>query len=174
MVGRARVPASVHGTARQRQDDIFVEFNPDKLANDPAFPNAPNAELCWWADGSTWNIGRTRIPTMLCPSADSKSASAGQSCLFHQFGAANSNSGTIDHGVTSAARRNSASRTMSVLPVVWGRFRPTRGIRGAACLETAPSTALATFATVRLIRLCLVNTWAVRTGRARCQLRLES
>ncbi|MBM4088115.1 MAG: DUF1559 domain-containing protein [Planctomycetes bacterium] len=83
------------------KDRIYVEFDVDKYNNDPAFPNAPNCEMVWWGDGSTWAVAHTRIPAFLCPSTDARasgptaavgndSGEGGQVAFFHQFGLPNS------------------------------------------------------------------------------------
>ena len=64
-------------------DNIFVDFNPDKLRNN-GYP--PEAENCFWEDGSTWNVACSKIPSMLCPTTDTTLATLGVWCLFHQFG----------------------------------------------------------------------------------------
>lgn len=76
-------------------DNIYVEFNVDKYRNGPG---SPRAELCWWDDGTTWNIARSRIPAMLCPSNDAKAATVGTVALFHQFGARDAGSASIGMG----------------------------------------------------------------------------
>ena len=85
------------------QDRIFVEFNVDKFSNDPAFPNAPNAQGTYWGDGRTWQAAHTRLPALLCPSDDARAATNGTWALFHQFGARNSGGGTIGGGYWGGA-----------------------------------------------------------------------
>jgi prepilin-type processing-associated H-X9-DG protein len=67
--------------AQQVYDEVRVEWNIDKLDNNPAFPSPPaiNVWRLWWDDqlpgDKTWAIAAmTDIPTFLCPTADSKSA----------------------------------------------------------------------------------------------------
>jgi prepilin-type N-terminal cleavage/methylation domain-containing protein len=64
-------------------DQIYVEFNVDKFRNGPG---TPHAETGWWGEGSTWNMARSRIPALLCPSTDAGAATVGINILFHQFG----------------------------------------------------------------------------------------
>ena len=98
------------------KDQIYVSMDVDKYSNDPAFPNAPNGQICWWDDGSTWAAAHTRIPGMLCPSADARasgpitpaphagdSGGGGQICLFHQWGAPNTGGATITMGTWGMA-----------------------------------------------------------------------
>ena len=77
-------------------DKILLEFNPDKMNNDPLYPNAPNAQAAWW--GPAWAIGSTRIPAFVCPSTDPFANQTGVWVLFHQFGDPNAGSATIGGG----------------------------------------------------------------------------
>ncbi len=118
------------------KDNIFVEFNVDKFSNDPTMPNPNNAQRTWWGDGRTWQIAKTRIPTLVCPSDDPYMATRGQWALFHQFGARNGRSGTIGGGYFGGLPRLGASNYVGVagglgtIPTnAWDRWRGVFGNR---------------------------------------------
>ena len=64
-------------------DKIMVEFNVDRLENDPAFPTQPTCERQWWADASSWETAHARIPSLICPSTNPYSASGSIFILYH-------------------------------------------------------------------------------------------
>jgi prepilin-type N-terminal cleavage/methylation domain-containing protein len=66
-------------------DNIMVEFNPTKYADDPRFPNAPSCETVWWSDGSTWGVGWAKLPTLICPSSNIENPEVGDFVLLHTF-----------------------------------------------------------------------------------------
>jgi prepilin-type N-terminal cleavage/methylation domain-containing protein/prepilin-type processing-associated H-X9-DG protein len=61
-------------------EEIFVETNVDKFANDPRFPAPPAIDVTkWWVDDQRYDrtyaiAAMTDIPTLLCPTADSRVA----------------------------------------------------------------------------------------------------
>jgi prepilin-type N-terminal cleavage/methylation domain-containing protein len=117
------------------QDRILLEFNPDKMRNDPDFPNAPNAEASWW--GPAWQIASTRIPAYVCPSADPFANTRGVWALFHTTGPPNNNVGTL-HGGYFAGNNPTIGRStyvgcaggMGTVPLnAWDRWRGLFGNR---------------------------------------------
>lgn len=79
-------------------DNIFVEFNVDKMAYNPNFPN-PDPRVNYWSNGPTWNVACARIPALLCPSAEATAPRLGVWGLFHQFGEPLATAGATIGGV---------------------------------------------------------------------------
>jgi len=77
---------------------ILVEFNVDKM-NAPVGETGGPAETPWWGDAQTWQAAKTRLPNLLCPSADDLLGNRrGVWALFHTYGASGSNRGTLGGG----------------------------------------------------------------------------
>ncbi len=61
---------------QQVADKIMVEFNPEKYVDNS--PEAPSCERPWWDDGTptdgTWFLAKTRLPMLVCPTANPYSA----------------------------------------------------------------------------------------------------
>jgi prepilin-type N-terminal cleavage/methylation domain-containing protein len=66
-------------------DNIFVEFNVDKFANDPAYPGI-DVTRRYWADARTFNAGCAKISSFLCPTNDANAATVGVWALLHTYG----------------------------------------------------------------------------------------
>ncbi len=64
-------------------DKIMVDFNVDRLRNDPAFPTQPSCEQAWWTNGVTVTTAKARIPTLICPSTNPYSASGSVFQILH-------------------------------------------------------------------------------------------
>ena len=122
-------------------ENIFLEFNVDKYVNDPASPGA-DCMRGWWADASTFNAARTKIPTLLCPSTDAKAANQTIIVLLHNYGPMNDSVGTAYYAGYSRAAfpewTNGIGLTnylgvsggMGTIPTnTWDRFRGPFGNR---------------------------------------------
>jgi prepilin-type N-terminal cleavage/methylation domain-containing protein len=122
-------------------DKILLEFNVDKYVNDPASPGA-DCMRGWWANASTFNAARIKIPSLLCPSTDAKAANRTIFVLLHTYGPVNDSVGTAYYaGYTRTAFPEwtngigltnylGVSGGMGVIPTnTWDRFRGPFGNR---------------------------------------------